>query len=161
MLNATDGRQENDMTEYPANSFPLIQVSPRCREKLLSIARSLHFDEGEYIFREGDRATNLFILKSGDVSLESHIPPHGRRVLTTLDPGEWFGWSALIEPKIETAAARAAAPCEVLAIRGGELMDLCHDDIEFGFEIYRALVLVVAHRLMATRLQMLDMFATS
>jgi len=39
------------------------------------------------------------------------------------------------------------------------LMDLCREDRELGFELYRALAEVIMARMIATRLQLLDVFA--
>jgi CRP-like cAMP-binding protein len=64
-----------------------------------------------------------------------------------------------VEPRIETAAARAVEEAEVLGIKGGVLMDLCREDRELGFELYRALAEVIMARMIATRLQLLDVFA--
>ena len=133
-------------------------LTPPGREKLFSIAHLETFDEGEYIFREGDHALNLYIVKSGEVAIEAHIPPRGTVTLMTVEQGEWFSWSALLEPRIETASGRAVSACEVLAIRGGALTDICHEDPDFGFEIYRALAEVISQRLLQTRLQLLDMY---
>jgi hypothetical protein len=38
-------------------------------------------------------------------------------------------------------------------------MDLCREDPDFGFELYRALADVISSRLIATRLQLIDVFA--
>jgi CRP/FNR family transcriptional regulator, cyclic AMP receptor protein len=146
--------------EQQLDALRLLDISPRSRDKLLSVARSLRFEEGAFIFREGDHALNLYVLVDGEVAIDAHIPPRGTTTVMTVEPGEWFGWSAMIEPRIETAAARALCSTEVLAMKGGALMDFCREDHEFGFELYRSLSVVIAERLLATRLQLLDMFAT-
>ena len=38
-------------------------------------------------------------------------------------------------------------------------MDACREDCPMGFELYRTLASVIAARLIATRLQLLDVFA--
>lgn len=135
----------------------LMQLSPQSRELVLGIAQEVHFDEGETIFREGDHARNLYVLLDGEVSVETNAPPRGSIVINTIGPGEWFSWSALLEPWIETATCRAIEPSDALAIRGGALMDLCRDDTKLGFEVYRMLASVVARRLVATTLQLVDL----
>ena len=37
-------------------------------------------DEGEYVFREGGTADNFYVLRSGSVALETHVPGRGPRV---------------------------------------------------------------------------------
>jgi hypothetical protein len=48
---------------------------------------------------------------------------------------------------------------EAFGIKGGVLMDECRKDYELGFELYRALTDVIAGRLIATRLQLLNVFS--
>jgi CRP-like cAMP-binding protein len=137
----------------------LVNFSPRVQEKLLSLGEPFNYQAGQDIFHEGDPSLYLCILKSGHVAIEIHVPSKGRRTIFTVGPGGVFGWSALVEPRIETAGARAVEDCEVLGIKGGVLMDLCRQDCELGFELYRALAEVIMARLIATRLQLLDVFA--
>lgn len=137
----------------------LASLSPRVREKLLSLASSFRYMEGETIFREGDPSLYLYIVKTGKVALEIHVPSKGYRTTMTVGPGDIFSWSALVEPRIETAGARAVEEIEVLGIKGGALMDLSREDTQLGFEIYRSLTEAITARLIATRLQVLDIFA--
>lgn len=137
----------------------LAALSPRVREKVLSLAQSFHYIEGETIFAEGDPARYLYIVKAGLVAIEIHVPSKGRTTIATVGPGDVFSWSALVEPRIEQAAARAVEETEVLGIKGGALIDLCMEDGQAGYEIYRTLSGVITARLVATRLQLLDIFA--
>ncbi len=148
------------MPELPSwyGSF-LARLSPGTREKVLSLGQSFHYMEGETIFREGDPSLHLYIVKTGQVAIEIHIPSRGRCNILTVGPGDLFSWSALVEPRIETASARAVEETEALGIKGGALLDLCYEDRAAGFEIYRALASVITERLVATRLQLLDIFA--
>lgn len=153
--------QKGTAMDTKVSGVPLPDLSPRSREKLLDLAAILTFNDGQTIFHEGDHALNLYIVKSGRVSIECHIPPRGTATIRTVGPGEWFSWSALIEPRIETASGKALDDCEIVAIRGGAVMDLCREDHEFGFQIYRTLAEVISQRLIETRLQMLDMYAAT
>lgn len=135
------------------------ELSPRNQEKLLALAQLKQFAEGEMIFHEGDPALNLYIVVKGEVALEIHVPFKGRQTLMTIGPGEWFSWSAMLTPRLETASARVVEATDALAIRGGAIMDLCVEDPEFGFQMCRALSQVISVRLTETRLQILDMYA--
>jgi len=137
----------------------LASLSPRVREKLLSLAVPFRYMRGEVIFHEGDPGLYLYIVKSGEIAIEGRVPSKGTRTTLTVGPGDVFSWSALVEPHIETAGARAVEESEVLGIKGGALMDLCREDVGLGFELHRALTDVIAARLVATRLQLLDMAA--
>jgi len=147
--------------QTPWYSSFLANFSPRVREKLLSKAEQIQYRAGQDIFHEGDPSLFLFIVKTGHVAVELHITSKGRRTIFTASPGEVFGWSALVEPRIETASARAVEDTTVYAMKGGELMDLCREDPGLGFELYRALAEIIMARLIASRLQLLDVFAVA
>ncbi len=147
--------------EANLESLILLDISPRSRDKLIALAQIRRYQEGDTIFREGDHSLNLYLVTEGEVSLDLHDPTRGAQTVTTVEAGEWFGWSAMIEPRVETATARALLDTETLAIRGGALMDLCREDHELGFEIYRSLAVTIARRLLATRLQLLDLYGGS
>ena len=90
--------------------------------------------------------------------LEISVPPKGRRSILTAGPGELFSWSALVEPRVENASARASVDTEALRVDGETLMKLCEEDSSLGFEVCRTLAKVISSRLIATRLQFLDVF---
>lgn len=148
------------MTDQPSwyGSF-LASLSPRVRETILALARSFRFRAGETIFSGGDPSTRVYVVKTGKVGIIIHIPSKNSQNIMTCGPGDLFSWSALVEPRIETAAARALEDCEVLGISGDALLALCEDDPAVGYELYRSLAAVLNSRLRATRLQLLDVFA--
>jgi CRP-like cAMP-binding protein len=137
----------------------LAHLSPRVQEKLLELGEAFRYSEGQTVFHEGDPSLYLYIVKSGQVAIDVHIASKGRRSIMTAGPGDLFSWSALVEPRLETASARAVEETEALGIKGGALMDLCREDTGLGFEVYHELAEVISARLIATRLQLLDMLA--
>ena len=150
------------MTEIPSwYSGFWLQLSPGVRGLILGQARLYSFQAGETIFREGDPSRRLYIVKSGRVAIEVHVPSKGRRTIAVVDPGEPFSWSVLVEPCVETASARALEETEVVGIDREVLLELCREDVELGFEVYRALSEVITGRLNATRLELSELFATT
>lgn len=134
----------------------LARFSPPLQEKLLAHGERFRFAAGQTIFAEGSPSLYLYIVRSGQVAIEVDFPAWGRRQVLTVGPGELFSWSALVEPRLETASARALEETEVLGIKGGTLMDLCREDAEFGFQLYRTLAEVITDRLVAARRQLLE-----
>jgi hypothetical protein len=84
------------------------------------------------------------------------VPTKGLWMLHTGGVGTMFSWSALVEPRLATAAVRAMGDTEVMGIKGGVLIDGCREDYELGFERYRALTEVIASRFIPTRLQLVN-----
>ncbi len=134
-------------------------LSPETQDRLLSMARRVRFHAGEFIFRDGDFTTQMFLISTGQVSILMNGRFGKPTTLVSLGPGDMFGWSALVQPQFATASARAVTTSEVLAISAEAIIELAKGDAEFGCELYRAVIEVMATRLRATRLQLLDLFA--
>jgi len=135
-------------------------LEPRLFEKLAAIASEATWSAGQVIFREGDHDDKLYFVIEGQVALEIHIPVRGRVTILTIGPDEIFGWSAVV-PVIQkrTASARAVLPSRAVAFNGAALRAACDEDHDLGYHVYRRLTNVIAGRLTATRMQLLDMYA--
>jgi CRP-like cAMP-binding protein len=126
-------------------------------EKLASLARVVGYSRNEVIFREGDDIHDFFLLLSGRVALEIVSEGVAHRV-HTLSAGDELGWSAVLMGQGKYFQARALEAVEALAFEGRDLLALCERDPAFGYKLMHRLVGVVAERLQATRLQLLDMY---
>lgn len=135
-------------------------LEPDHFEKLLSIASLAEWPEGQTIFAEGGQDAKLYLILEGRVAIDKHVPGRGRVTLLTLGPSEIFGWSAVV-PVIgtRTATARAVAPTRAVTFDSVALQQACDEDHDLGYLVYRRLTNIIAGRLSATRLQLLDMYS--
>ena len=124
-------------------------------EKLATLATRVRFDRDQIIFREGDECSDFYLIVSGLVALEIAAPGHTFRV-QTLAAGDELGWSALLMGRGKHFQARTLERVDALALEGGELLAACSADTHFGYALMQRLLAVVAERLQATRLQLLD-----
>jgi CRP-like cAMP-binding protein len=70
------------------------------------------------------------------------------------------GWSALLgEQGKMTASAIAVEDTELVVVQAERLRRLCEVSHDFGFHLMRSMASALAKRLLATRLQLLDLFA--
>jgi CRP/FNR family cyclic AMP-dependent transcriptional regulator len=69
------------------------------------------FKAGSVIFREGDEARELFVIKSGQVRIQI-----GNRTITELAADSIFGEMALIDNEPRSATAVAATDVELVAV---------------------------------------------
>jgi CRP-like cAMP-binding protein len=127
-------------------------------ERLAALARVVHFDRGHVVFREGDECSEFYLIVSGLVALEIVAPGHLFRV-QTLFGGDELGWSALLGSSGKQFQARALERTEALSFESADLLAACRDDPSFGFALMHRLLGVVAKRLQATRLQLLDSYS--
>lgn len=136
-------------------------LEPQLFEKMVSIASQVSWSAEQVIFREGDQDDYLYFMIEGQVALEIYIPVRGRVTILTIGPDEIFGWSSAVQViQKKTASARAVIPSRAIAFNGTALRAACEQDHNLGYHVYRRLTNVIASRLSATRMQLLDMYAT-
>lgn len=129
------------------------------RRRLAAIARLKPCSAGTVLFREGERHNACYIVRKGHIALEMCIAGRGCTRLLTLAPGEFLAWSTLVGDGRMTATAVAQDEVELIELPGAELVRLCESDHELGYWLMRRLAAALSKRLLATRLQLLDMFA--
>jgi CRP/FNR family cyclic AMP-dependent transcriptional regulator len=127
-------------------------------EKLAVLAQHTRFERDQIIFREGDECSEFYLIVTGLVALEIVAPGHTFRV-QTLFAGDELGWSALLMGSGKHFQARTLERVDALAFEGSELLAACKEDPVFGFVFMQRLLEVVARRLQATRLQLLDTYS--
>lgn len=128
-------------------------------DKLARLATMRHVRGGEVLFREGDQNDAFYLVKSGRIALEMCVPARGCMHLLTLGEGEIVAWSALVGGGRMTSMAMAQIDSELIEIQGRALLKVCESDHELGYQLMRRLATALSRRLVATRLQLLDLFA--
>ncbi len=124
-------------------------------------AAAATFPAGRTIFHEGEDADVCYLLEAGDVALQAFRPAGGPRTLETLHGGDVLGWSWLFAPYRWAFDATALTPVRAIALDGARLRQAKDADCEFGYELMRRFAQVVVSRLQATRLQLLDLYAST
>lgn len=90
--------------------------------------------KGEYVFREGDPARDLYIIQSGQVELLSSAGRRKER-LVLLDAGDFFGETALLENATREVGARALSVCRLLKLDGATFGSLVRSCPEIASEM--------------------------
>jgi hypothetical protein len=110
------------------------------------------------LLKEGDETRELSLLVSGRVALTEHVPGRGSVTLMTVEPGDVFGWSALIPPFRATSTVVSLEPVKVIAFDGARLRAEVRSDMALAAGVYQQLLEAVARRMQATRHQLLDLY---
>ncbi|SKA34939.1 Cyclic nucleotide-binding domain-containing protein [Enhydrobacter aerosaccus] len=121
-------------------------------------AKNVRFEAGQYLFHEGQPASQFYLLRHGRVALEISAPGRGTMQFQTLREGEIVGVSWLIPPYRWTYDAKALEPVRAIAMDATCLQQKCEADHRFGYEMMRRFVPVLVERLHATQLQILDVY---
>src|SRR5215469_2780107 len=95
---------------------------------------SRRFKAGNTIFREGDEANELFVIKSGQVRIQL-----GNRTLTELGPDSIFGEMALIDNEPRSATAVAITDVEIVPIGERQFLFLVSQTPYFALKVMRVL----------------------
>ena len=136
----------------------VVDFDSRHVERLASLARDVRFERGQVIFLEGDECSEFYLIVNGLVALEIVAPGHVFRV-QTLFAGDELGWSALLGSSGKQFQARSLERTEALAFESADLLAASREDPAFGFALMHQLLGVVAKRLQATRVQLLDSYS--
>lgn len=138
----------------------LAGLGPAERRRVAEIARMVAVEPGSILLREGDATTHLGIVRRGRVALRTHVPGRGAVTVLTVEAGDIFGWSAVVPPFRATSTAVTVEPTEALLFEAYAIREALEHDDELAAALYPRLLHVVARRLEATRLQLLDLFGT-
>ncbi len=95
----------------------------------------VEFVKGDVIFREGDPADTMYIIKEGEVK----IMAAGKSIITATT-GEIFGEMALIDASPRSAMARAATNCTLIPINRPRFDFLVQQTPYFSLYLMRILV---------------------
>jgi len=119
------------------------------RQAVASVAGERRLAAGETLFRLGEVADALYVIRRGRVDLTFPLQVLGetREVrFQSLDAGRTLAWSALVPPFRLTMSARATTDVELLSISGDRLRALLAERPSIGRAVMSNLAGVVAAR---------------
>ena len=99
------------------------------------------FKAGSIIFREGDDAHELFVIRKGEVRIQI-----GNRTISELPADSIFGEMALIDNEPRSATAIAVSDVELVPVSEKQFLFLVSQTPYFALKVMR----VLAQRLRAT-----------
>lgn len=106
--------------------------------------------ENEYLFEYGQPGAALFIIQSGEVSVEIPTDNGEATQLAVLGKSTFIGELALLDEAKRSASARALEPTKVYALFRKDLDALAEEHPEVTSHIYKSLAVIVGNRLKAT-----------
>lgn len=131
-------------------------MEKRHLQLLVGCASNVRFEEGQYLFRQGEAANNFYLIRHGKVAIEVHAQERGSIILQTVSEGDVVGWSWLVPPHRWMFDARAVEPTRGIALDGTCLRQKSEEDHEFGYVLLKRFAQVMTERLEAARLQLIN-----
>lgn len=125
-------------------------LNKRELKKLALIAYEKKYNADEYLFKENNPASCLFIIKEGEVLIERTNEEEDILQLATLKTGDFFGELTLLEDTTRTASARCIKNTEVIAFFKEDLLSLIEREPVMGIKILFELAKMIGQRLKET-----------
>jgi len=131
-------------------------LTPSHLEVLKTCSSDRIFGTGDFLCREGECASEFYLLWQGRVALEVHVVRHAGLRIETIQAGDVLGWSWMAPPYRWRLDARALEPARAVAIDAAALRKHCDGNHELGYQILKRLAPIIGHRLHRTRAQLLE-----
>ncbi len=138
---------------------------------LAKVSSEITVEANHYFFHEGDELDNAYLVLEGAVAVVFKVPDRGVPqnlsaqltgnlqttdvVISSIGPGEIFGWSALVYPYKATASGKAATRCRVVVFDCRELRRMFDGDCQFGYLMIQKITQVIRNRLHDMRIESL------
>jgi CRP/FNR family transcriptional regulator len=117
------------------------------------ISSEMNYKKGDRLFLEGNTATHLMFLKSGEVNIVYRLGDGRDVVADTLVAGDTVAWSAVLPPHRLTASGVGNKDGTLILIEAEGLRNLCDQNFEFGYLLMKEIARTLRSRLSAMRVQ--------
>jgi CRP/FNR family cyclic AMP-dependent transcriptional regulator len=122
-------------------------------ERILTLGKTENYQPGTVITRQGEPSQKLYIVQEGKVAINRAIAFQKQLPITSVGPGEVFGWSSLVPPRILTASATATEKTTALAIDAEQLERYFRWEPQVGLIVMRNVAALVASRLKTVEME--------
>ncbi len=124
--------------------------------KLSEMAIEQSFLAGSHMYKHGDPAEFLYLIKKGKIVLyiENKTGPNEPPMQVTVDmisDGEAIGWPSVVEPYIYSLSALCIVDAETITFNAAGLRKSMDEDNILGFKMMQAVSKTIAARLTHTR----------
>ena len=121
--------------------------------EIAALAQEVSVKQGEFIFREGEKADKLHFLLNGSVALRVKLTsrPESVTVSFVSMPYQSFGWSGIVAPNHYTSSAECDEDSNLLIIPAVPFMKLLEANPESGFKVMQRIAETIADRLRNSR----------
>ncbi|MDX2936100.1 Crp/Fnr family transcriptional regulator [Streptomyces ipomoeae] len=143
----------------PLTATMLRALPAEHRDRLMQLPREVSFAQGTRIFEEGGHADRFWIIRTGTIELDMHVPGRKAAVIESLGRDELVGWSWLFAPHSWHMGAEAVTPVRAYEFDAAAVRSMCQDDPDLGQAVAMWVGDVLAHRLRSARTRLLDLYA--
>ncbi len=133
-----------------SNAFMFRLFSAEDMEKILSIADSVNYEQGQTIFNQNDNSNSMFFLKYGSVRVSRQTSSGDDLSMAVLGTGSNFGEMSFVDGSRRAATATALEHTETIRIDFDRLKELFEAFPSLASKFHQAVAQSLATRLRAT-----------
>lgn len=121
--------------------------------EIAALSEEVSVKQGEFIFREGEKADKLHFLLNGSVALRVKLTSRPESVTVSFVSMSYqsFGWSGIVAPNHYTSSAECDEDSNLLIIPAIPFMKLLEANPESGFKVMQRIAETIADRLRNSR----------
>ena len=106
-------------------AVPLFQsLTAEQKDQIHSLIHHKHYSRGETIYRPGETADSLYVLRSGKIRIYRLSESGKEQLIRIVTPGEFTGELALFRKGLYEAFAEALTDCTICAIKHSDFREL-------------------------------------
>lgn len=135
--------------ESVAEAELFADLSESQRSSVAAVAGERRLAAGEVLFRLGERADALYVIRRGQVELTFPLVVLGESKearFQTLEPKRTLAWSALVPPHRLTLSARGTTDVDLLSFERDRVLRLFAEQPAIGHVVMSNLARVIAAR---------------
>ena len=112
---------------------------PDLRDALEELATTVAKKNGTVLFRQGQKAKGVYLLRTGSAVLTVQASGEGMAVPRTVGPGSVLGLPGVLSNKPYSLTARATQPCELGFVKAERLIELVRQNPNLGLQVLQLL----------------------
>jgi CRP-like cAMP-binding protein len=149
-LLGAEGEEITSTTEIPLSRLALFAtLTPEERAIVSPLLARQVFAAGQFVFREGDPGSDLYVIAQGTASVRRADGPRATR-LVTFDEGTVFGEMALLDARPRSASVQADMPLVCYVMRRAVFDDIVARHHGIALKLMASLAQELGHRLRFT-----------
>ncbi len=105
-----------DVVELLRQSELFERFTQEALDELASQCQPVRYERNQRVFGEGDEAAELYIVRSGRISISSRSPDGRESMMALMEDGDLFGDMSLFDGQGRSAEARALEPSQLVRV---------------------------------------------
>ena len=140
--------------------FPIFAgLSAEAFKDIAQMCGEKNFEDGMYLFEEGDEADFIYLVLAGKVDLLMNVDLYGkeRTDIETIVEGELLGWSTIVEPHVYRMSGIALGDVKAVAIDAANFREYLYEKPTTGLIVMMRMASVIGERLTKMRLRFMSL----